>query len=276
MKFRFVFGFILLILFFIAMFVGLPYLLQIIKSNQIFNFPRFISISTSTPGYFYSWTKNSTSPQPIIKPGESLYKRKVSIGNAYQYGREQVNLRASYFSGAVNITGWRIKSAQRGETLIGKGINILQFDVIPSDIWLTSGETAEIIAGISPVINNFRVNSCFDGLSSLYNLGYAFSCPGIEPGDLSGLDSSCQDLILRSTSCRAPSDDILNKQSSQCRIWFEKNVSYNACVNKNQNDRDFYKGWKIYTGNNNQIFDPLHDRLELRDQAGLLIDSYEY
>jgi len=276
MKFRFVFGFILLVLFFIAIFVGLPYLLQIIKSNQIFNFPRFIFTSTSTPRYFYSWTKNSTSLQPIIKPGESLYRGKVSIGNAYQYGREQINLRVSYFDGAIKITGWRIKSAQRGETLIGKGINLLQFDAATSDIWIISGESVEIIAGISPVANNFRVNSCFDGLSSLYNLGYAFSCPGIEPGDLTGLDSSCQDLILRSTSCRAPSDDILNKQSSQCRIWFEKNVNYNVCVNKHQNDRDFYKGWKIYTGNNNQIFDPLHDKIELRDQAGLLIDSYGY
>lgn len=290
MRFRFIFGFILLILFFIAIFVGLPYLFQIIQSNQIFNFlhlfnlpfnlPRFIS--TSTPGYFYSKSQPFISQSqfqiwPVIKSGESLYKNKVSIGSAYGYGKGQINLRASYFEGAVNITGWRIKSAQRGETLIGKGINILQFDAIPSDIWLISGETAEIIAGISPVINNFRVNSCFGGLSSVYNLGYSFnSCPRIEPGDLTGFDSACQDLILRSTSCRTPSDDILNQQSSQCRIWFEKNVNYNFCVAKHRNDRDFYRGWKIYTGNNNQIFDPLHDKIELRDQAGLLVDSYQY
>ncbi|MDP2946080.1 MAG: hypothetical protein Q8N61_01345 [bacterium] len=270
----------LLILFFIAAFVGLPYLLQIIKSNQVFNFPRFTS--TSTPGYFYSKPQPliyqfQSQSRPVIKTGESLYKGKVSIGNAYQYGRGQINLRASYFSGAINITGWRIRSAQRGETLIGKGINLPQFDAISSDILLISGDSIEIIAGISPMVNNFRVNSCFGGLSNVYNLGYSFnSCPRIEPGDLTGLDSSCQDLILRSTSCRAPSDDILNKQSSQCRIWFEKNVNYNACVAKHRNDRDFYKGWQIYTGNNNQIFDPLHDRVELRDQAGLLVDSYEY
>ncbi|MCX6813178.1 MAG: hypothetical protein NTV77_01680 [Candidatus Azambacteria bacterium] len=277
MKFQFVFGFMLLILVFVAIFVGAPYLLQIIKSNQFLNFPRFIS--TSTPGYFYSKPQPSISQpqsQPIIKPGESLYKNKMSIGNIYRYGNGQINLRASYFEGALNITGWKVKSAQRGETLIGRGINLPQFDAATSDIWLISGESVEIIAGVSPLANNFRVNNCFGGLSSLYNLGYAFSCPGIEPSNLSGLDSSCQDLILRSTSCRAPSDDILNKQSSQCRIWFEKNVNYNACVNKHQNDKDFYKGWQIYTGNNNLFFDRLHDRIELRDQAGLLVDSYEY
>ena len=53
-------------------------------------------------------------------------------------------------------------------------------------------------------------------------------------------------------------------------------MTYNACVAGHKNDGDFYKGWKIYTGNNNQIFDPLHDIIELRDQNGLLIDNYEY
>ena len=277
MKFQFFFGFILLILFFIGMFVGLPYLLEKIKSTPLSFFSISKNSTTSTPGFFYSrinnWTNNSTS-RSVINTGESLYKGKVRIGGVSS--GKQINLSASYFEGAIKITGWRIKSAQRGETLIGQGINLLQFDAATSDIWVISGESVEIIAGISPVANNFRVNSCFGGLSSLYNLGYVFSCPGIKPGDLTGLASSCQDLILRSTSCRAPSDDILNKQSSQCRIWFEKNVNYNACVNKHQNDRDFYKGWKIYTGNNNQIFDPLHDKVELRDQAGLLIDSYGY
>lgn len=277
MKFQFVFGFMLLILFFIAVFVGVPYLLEKIKYTPISFFSISKNSTTSTPRFFYSrinsWINNPTS-RSVINTGESLYKGKVSIGGISN--GKQINLSASYFEGAIKITGWRIKSAQRGETLISKGINLLQFDAATSDIWIISGESVEIIAGISPVANNFRVNSCFGGLSSLYNLGYAFSCPGIKPGDLTGLDSFCQDLILRSTSCRAPSDDILNKQSSQCRIWFEKNVNYNACVNKHQNDRDFYKGWKIYTGNNNQIFDPLHDKVELRDQAGLLIDSYGY
>ena len=270
MKFQFVFGFVLLILFFVAMFVGVPYLLQVIKSNQFLNFPRFIS--TSTPGYFYSKFQPSISQsQPQSQP-----VGKISIASVYRYGQGQINLSAAYSGGSLDITGWKIRSAQRGETLIGRGINIPQFSVVPSDIWLVGGESVQIIAGISPLVNNFRVNNCFGGLSSLYNLGYVFSCPGIEPGNLTDLDSSCQDLILRSTSCHAPSDDILNKQSSQCRIWFEKNVNYNACVSKHQNDRDFYKGWQIYTGNNNLFYDQLHDRIELRDQADLLVDSYEY
>ena len=283
-KFQFVFGFMLLILFFIAMFVGVPYLLQIIQSNRTFNFPHLFPVSTST-GYFFSkpqqpsifQSQPQSQFQPVIKPGESLYKNKVSIRSVYRYGKGQINLRASYIEGAVNITGWRIKSRQRGEFVIGQGLNIPQFNTVSADIRLIGGESAEIIAGASPMTNSFRINSCFGGLSDVYNLGYSFnSCPRIEIGDFMGLDSACEDLILRSASCRAPSDDILNKQSSKCRIWFESNVNYSFCVAKHQNNRDFYRGWKIYTGNNNQIFDPLHDRVELRDQAGLLVDSYEY
>lgn len=273
MKFRFVLGFILLILFFIGAFVGLPYLLQIIKSNQGFSFPQLFSAPTSTapgypwyPGYFYKPT-NSTS-QPI---------KTVDIAGVSRYGSGQISLRASSFAGTINITGWRIKSAQKGEFVIGKGIKLPQFDVISSDIQLAGGESAEIITDVSPMASNFRINSCFGGLNSLYNFGYSFnSCPRINYGDLTGLDSSCQDLIMRSVSCLAPSDDILNKQSSKCRIWFEKNVNYSSCVVNHQNDRDFYKGWMIYTGNRYRFFDQLHDRIELRDQAGLLVDSYEY
>ena len=279
MKFRIVLGLMLFILFFITIFVGLPYVLQRIQSNQVLNFPSFFNfipqfIATSTPGYFYSKFQPPTfQPQPQSQ--FRFQSKKVSIGNISRYGaNERIGLNASY---AVNITGWRIKSGRRGEFVIGQGLNIPQFNTTSADVLLIGGESAEIITGTSPMANSFRINSCFGGLSNVYNFGYSFnSCPRIEIGDFTGLDSACEDLILRSASCRAPGDDILNKQSSKCRIWFEKNINYNFCVAKHQNDRDFYKGWKIYTGNNNQIFDSLHDKIELRDKTGLLIDSYEY
>ena len=280
-KFQFVFGFILLILFFIAVFVGVPYLLQIIQSNQIFNFSRFIS--TSTPGYFYSKPQPSISQpqsQPVIKPGESIYKGKVSISSAYRYNSEQINLSASFSdSGSMDITGWKIKSVQRGETVIGRGLALPQFNSFSSDIRLKSGDSVKIIAGISPLLSSFQINSCFGWLNSVYNIDSSLNyCPLIQISNLTGfgLDSACQNLILNSGSCRAPSDTVLNNYSRECRIWVEHNLNYNACVEKHMNESDFYKGWQIYTGNNNLFFDQLHDRVELRDQAGLLVDSYEY
>ena len=273
MKIRFVFGFILLLLALIGIFVGLPYLLQIIKSNQFFSFsfPRYIA--TSTPGYYYG----NQSPAPYSTSSPAAFSPKINM-SVYRYGRGQISLRAPYFSGApINITGWKIKSEKKGETIIGKGYALPQVDAALSDVLLTSGESADIIIGLSPLAGNFRVNNCFGWLGNIYSIDYSLSyCPRVALSDLSGLDSQCQELILQISSCRTLSDDVLNKQSSQCRIWVEKNLNYSACVSKHRNDSYFFKGWQIYTGNGNQIYDSLHDKIEFRDRAGFLIDSYEY
>jgi len=277
MRFSFAFGFVLLILLIIGIFVGLPYAISELKSGS-FLFPISFSRILTKPSsnYFYNQPPSATTTPTLQQT-----VKKVGISSVSRYGQGEISLRASYFSNQnekVNLTGWRIKSIQKGETIIGKGINLPQFDAAPSDIWLSSGERADIIIGLSPLAVNFRVNNCFGWLNNLYNLGYSFNyCPGgFRLTDLAGLDSACQDLILRAGSCRTPSENDLNKSSYKCREWAEKNMTYNACVAGHKNDSDFYKGWKIYTGNGNKIFDSLHDVIELRDQNGLLIDNYEY
>lgn len=281
MKFRFVFGFILLILVFIAIFVGLPYLLQILKSSQFLNFPSLVPVSTST-GYFFGQPRGPSQtyrPVTAIKPGESIYKGKISITGVYRFGNEQINLSASYFEGgSIDITGWKIKSEKRGETVIGKGLALPQFSSFSSDIRLKSGDSVKIIAGQSPLSSSFQVNGCFGWLNSVYSIDSSLNyCPSIEISDLTGLglDSACQNLILNSGFCRAPSDTVLNNYSRECRIWVEQNLNYNACVKLHMNESNFYKGWQVYTGGN-LFFDQLHDHLELRDEYNLLVDSYEY
>lgn len=281
MRFSFVFGFILLILLIVGILVGLPYLIQIIDSGQFslpFSFPFSFPKITTKPAsnYFFDRPRIGTTT-----PTSQQSVKQVSIGGISRYSQSAISLRASYFSSQsekINITGWKIKSIQRGETIIGRGINLPQFDIAPSDIWLSSGDSADIILGLSPLAINFRANNCFGWLNNLYNLGYSLNyCPsGFKLGDLSGLDSACQDLILRAGYCQTPNENDLNKSSYKCREWAEKNMTYNACVISHRNDGNFYKGWKIYTGNNNPIFDSLHDIIELRDQNGILIDKYEY
>lgn len=265
MKFQFVFGFILLIFVIIGIFIGLPYLLEIIKSNQFFKF--------SFPQYVPS-QYNNTSISTTTSLSDQGLKVSMSI---YRYGKGQITLKASFGNGSVDITGWKIKSEKKGETIIGKGYALPQVDAALSNILLGGGESADITVGLSPLAGNFQVNNCFGWLSGVYSLDYSMNyCPKVELQDLAGLDSACQDLILRASSCNTPSDDILNKQTSQCRVWVEKNLNYSACVAKHSNGSDFYKSWQIYTGNNNPIFDSLHDKIELYDKSGKLIDSYEY
>lgn len=279
MKSSFVFGFILIILLIIGVFVGLPYAIQKLRSgisSLSLPIPKIYMKPQTFAPVLPANKQGGHATGPAIKIGESLYKGKVVIS---AFSSSGVSLSASRFStGAVDVTGWRIKSAERGETVIGQGINLPQFEVIPSDIWLKSGNSLNIIIGPSPLGGNFRANNCFGWLNNLYNFSYSLNyCPGgFKLSDLSGLDNVCKDLILRSGYCQKISDNVLNKQSGSCRIWAEKNMNYNACVANHRNDNNFYKEWKVYTGNGNQIFDPRHDRIELRDQAGLLVDGYEY
>lgn len=276
MKARFIFGFILLILVLIGIFVGLPYAIQSLKSGSF-----ALPFSLPSSNYFFGQPQISTSipAMPTGRQATQQTAKKISISSVSRYGQNAISLRASYFdSGKINITGWRIKSVQKGETVIGKGYALPQVDAMLSDVLLTSGESADIIIGLSPLAGNFRVNNCFGWLNNLYNLDYSTDyCPGgFKIGDLAGLDSACQDLILRASSCQTLSENELNKSSYQCRQWAGKNMNYNTCVASYRNDGDFYKEWKIYTGNINPIFDSLHDIIELRDQNGILIDSYEY
>lgn len=285
MKFSFVFGFILLILLIIGIFVGLPYAAQIIKSGAFelpfslpFSLPKITTQFRSD--YFKIQPETSaTSVQKHPKIGESIYKDKINIGSIYFSGGGQISLKSSYFSqDSVNLTGWKIKSVKKGEKIIGKAVTIPQFDSASSDILLSGGDSVDIIIGPSPLGNNFRVNNCFGWLSTIYSIDYSLDyCPGkFKIEELTDLDSSCSELILQTSSCGAPSEDALNNQSGACRDWALKNMNYNSCVLNHKNDSNFYKGWKIYTGNKTPIFDPLHDKIELRDQNGLLVDYYEY
>jgi len=281
MKIKAVIAFILIVFLIISIFVGLPYFLTKLKSIN-FSFMK-ISPFKNPPSSSYQQGGNSSVTgvvEPTIKLGESIYKGKVSISSVYRYGQEQINLSAAYSeSGSIDITGWRIVSIQRGETVIGRGLALPQFNSFSSDIRLKSGDSVKIIAGISPLLSSFQINSCFGWLNSVYNIDSSLNyCPLIQISNLTGfgLDSACQNLILNSGSCRAPSDTVLNNYSRECRIWVEQNLNYNACVKKHMVESDFYKSWQIYTGNNNLFYDQLHDHIELRDQAGLLVDSYEY
>ncbi|MBI5079608.1 hypothetical protein HZB06_03030 [Candidatus Wolfebacteria bacterium] len=282
MKLKAAIVFIFIVFFLVSIFVGLPYFFTKLKSIDFssINLP-FIKKFPSADYQRVGGGLPAIQPTgPAIRAGESIYKGKVKISGVSRSNLQQINLSANFSeSGAINITGWRIRSAQRRiEIVIGKGFALPQFNSFSSDIWLKRGDFARITAAASPLLSNFQVNGCFGWLSNIYNLGAFNYCPSIRLGDLSdsGLDGACKDLILSSGSCRAPSDNVLNSYSPSCKLWVEKNLNYNSCVAKHMNDSGFYKGWQIYTGNSNLLFDDRHDKIEFLDQVGLMVDSYEY
>lgn len=292
MKFRFVFILILFLLLTISIFVGLPYIVQLVRSGSFsfsLPFPLPFSLPIGREALpIGNWVLPKITTNPIsnyfFSPpvGNQALPSQIKIGNVYySSGQQQISLMPPYYGDPVNITGWKIKSVRKGsEIIIGQGVNLPQVNATLFDIWLKNGDSVDIMVGKSPLAANFHINSCFGWLSGLYNLDYSvnYCSDGFNFNDLTGLDSACQDLILGAGACRAPSADVLNlnKNSYQCRQWVEKNMNYDACVSRRINDSSFYRGWKAYTGNSNLIFDQRHDRIELRDQNGVLIDQYEY
>ena len=86
MKFRVVFGFILLILFFVALFVGLPYLFQKLK---------FSTTSTMTVPWNFSYFYSQPTSFTYQYQQNQQYQQKVRIGSTANYGATQNSLQSA-------------------------------------------------------------------------------------------------------------------------------------------------------------------------------------
>lgn len=273
------FGFIILIVAVIFIFVGLPYLLQLVKQAS-----RNSSVyrSTAPAGSYATGDQqahtSSQNLQPQILPGESIFKGKVSISSVYTYGRQQINLAASQNSqNAIDTTGWKIVNSRGYETVIGRANDLPGFG-ITGDIWLAPGAQVQVFSGVSTIGDSYRVNKCLGWLANNYSFDPPISnyCPQFSSNELFGLDDYCQNLILGATSCSQPSADALNNASAACRSFVDQKLNYNTCVNHHRNDSDFFNGWRVYSGIGFLMADPVHDLLQLKDQSGLIVNQYQY
>lgn len=273
-------GFIILLIIVISIYVILPYTS---KFKGIRAFPRFFKAPEEAKFSNTQYRQGGAPPLGIqLKTGDSIYKGKVRISSAYTSGglgsgRQQVVISASFAEGSLNVSGWRVVNSKGYQSIISGGVNLIGFSN-PGPIYLNRFETLTIVAGPSPISDNFRNNKCLGWLALAYSFDYSpGACPQFTLSDFSGLDGPCKDLLLRTSSCREPRADELNQYSRACRDFVDRNYNYSACVIAHSNDSDFYYGnWRVYTGTNAFLFDPLHDELEIRDQGGFLVDTYRY
>jgi len=228
-------GLVLLIVAMIFIFVGLPYLVRMLKSNQ--------PLSYRSPSAYVTETAPSLAVQNDWRSqshyNDSAYKGRVIIVGIGQIGRQSINLSAMPNpNGLVNINGWKITTSRFNDFVIGSGLQLVGFGVA-GDIILTAGlpsgdfpkgdNQVKIWAGQSPIAANFRVNKCL--------------------GLISGINF-----------------DIIPLAGA---------ANYNSCVQARQNDTDFYKEWRVYALSP-QLFDPLHDIIQLKDPSGFIVDQYQY
>ncbi|OGY63912.1 MAG: hypothetical protein A3I89_01375 [Candidatus Harrisonbacteria bacterium RIFCSPLOWO2_02_FULL_41_11] len=195
-----------------------------------------------------------------------------SFGSYYELG-----LSADLSSNEkLNITGWTVKS-NRGSFEIPQSQEIYSFGGSQRDIVLRPGDRVKIYSTESPK-GNFRANKCLGYLGSdSFSPPLPKDCPYVSRAEINNFSGYCQDYLLSLGACENPSANPPVPHSDAACFDFLRKLNYDGCVEKYRNDDDFLSGdWLVWLGKEMNVFDSLHDKVQLLDKSGKLADEYIY
>lgn len=177
----------------------------------------------------------------------------------------------------ANITGWTVKS-NKGSFAVPRAQETYSFSGPETDITLRYDDSAHLYSGRGP-IGNFRVNKCLGYVEDVTPLTPALSrsCPAISRSEISGFSGSCQNYLTSLRACQNPAaNPPVPLDDFACHDFLRK-LSYVGCVEKYGDDSDFLQNeWRAWLEEQIKIFDPTHDKIQLLDKNGKLIDEYLY
>ncbi|MGC9610792.1 MAG: hypothetical protein ABSE68_01025 [Minisyncoccia bacterium] len=237
---------------------------------------------------------NASTNQAITPPSGfavddlSPYYGQIKISSVSRGGFGSYNyfiLSISYsLSKPINITGWHLES-NTGYVLIPTAVpDYSPGGVAPSaDIILGKSQKVTFYSNASPLVTNLRINKCLGYLNNTYKFNPALpnNCPQMySRPEISSFTGACQSLIISLSNCSSPKPDDLNKLSYYtdiaCKEFINSRFNYNGCYNNHRSDADFFKDeWIVWLGGLLN-FDPIHDKLNLFDSRGLLVDQNIY
>ena len=191
----------------------------------------------------------------------------------------------------VRITGWVLKSEVTGNYVtIGKASLLpFPFTNTESDIVLQAGDRAYLIKGFSPIGISFRTNKCtgYFEENRAFTPRLSLSCPRVGDEDLPEFSpildrqEECVKIIERIPRCTTKGSEFLrdlpDTVSNACKTYIKERINYNTCVANHFGDTDFPGNeYRVYF----KIFGPLwrttHDKINLLDESGLVVDTIEY
>ena len=177
----------------------------------------------------------------------------------------------------VNVTGWTVKS-NKGSFAIPQAQEEYSFGGSPSDIRLGSGNRVAIYS-LEAIKGNFRLNKCLGYIEDVSPFLPALprTCLYISRSEVNHLSGACQDYVLSLRTCQQPAaNPPVPVDDSNCHDFLRK-LNYVGCVEKYRRDADFLSSeWRVWLGNQANIFDPLHDKIQLIDKTGKVVDEYTY
>lgn len=227
-----------------------------------------------------------TAPDPNIAP--LLGKVTISsVSRGTDPQREYVRLQAArQNTEPVLITGLVLRSAAAGGSVKIPKAWRLPFPGAAGDgeaVTLSPGGAAYIVTGYSGNGMSFQLNSCTGYFTQAKNFSPAIprSCPRpihdplpLPPNQLS---ERCYDFLASLPSCTVPSIPLRLAEDGSCQAHIVRNINYNGCVSLHKNDQNFYRNdWRIYLGRNGVLWRERRELIELLDEKGRLIDSYNY
>ncbi len=245
-------------------------------------------------GYSLSAPPSSSSPSlSDIPPGFtaadlSPYFREIRFGSVSPapaqvfgstgYGEITLDTHYSKPSTTIDVTGWEIKTNRGGEYL-PQAVEIYDpLGINPqSDIFLKNGDTLHIYSTSAPL--NLRLNECLGYLPNRnqFDPPLPQNCPSIGLAGLQAFTGACQDYILSLNGCRAPdlSSPEIPPYDYACRQYLTGKFDYRWCFNTYYRDPNFLSN-EVDVWMGSSPLDQYHDRVELLDRQGLLVDYYSY
>jgi len=202
--------------------------------------------------------------------------------NLYNYLKENETLK---------ITGWYLKSEITGYfAFIGKAALLpFPFSKTESDIILQQGDRVYVTKGFSPIGISFRTNKCtgyFEENREFYP-GLSLQCPRPIDEELPNFsdvydrNDECLYQIRRINRCTTVGGefirDLPDTVSSFCKTYLTTQINYNTCIARHFSDTDFPGNeYRIYLNKFGPLWRPIHDKITLYDENGLVVDSYNY
>ncbi len=177
----------------------------------------------------------------------------------------------------VDVTGWTIKG-NYGFFIIPQAQRVYSFGGSQGDIVLGYRDSVHLYSGQGPK-GNLRLNKCLGYFeeTSPFTPSIPKKCPEPTRSEIESCSGYCEDYLLSLEPCERPSaNPPVPYDDAVCRDLL-KTLNYSGCVEKYKNDEDFLLDeWWVWLDDKINIFDRIHDRVQLIDGKGNVISEYKY
>lgn len=177
----------------------------------------------------------------------------------------------------ADITGWIIKG-EHGSFTIPRAQEVFSSGGVEGNIVARSRDAIYLYSGFGPK-GNFRLNKCLGYIEDVapFTPPLPKDCPQISWSEMQRFGGYCRDYISSLDTCQTPNaNPPVPLEDTACHA-FLRDLNYVGCVANHRNDQDFRSNeWRVWMGDQMNIFDPIHDRIQLWDKSGKLVDEYIY